>query len=174
MRASTGKGFQFNRDYIVIDGIFLTGHHTLIEGNDISLTGHNPINTRGFSTGTAAHHIIDPLFIDPNNEDFNLESNSQLINAGTFLTNTISSGSGSIITVEDAGYFCDGYGITEGDLIQLEGEVETVRIIEVDYDNNIIIIDSSLVWVAGQGIGLPYNGSAPDMGAFEYDGTTSI
>ena len=118
--------------------------------------------------------IIDPLFIDPNNEDFNLESSSQLINAGTFLSNTISSGSGSIISVEDAGYFCDGYGITEGDLIQLEGQNETVRIIDVDYDNNIIIIDSTLVWAAGQGIGLPYNGSAPDMGAFEYDAGTSI
>ena len=103
-----------------------------------------------------------------------MESSSQLINAGTFLTNTVSSGSGSVITVEDAGYFCDGYGLTEGDLIQLEGEVETARIIEVDYDNNIIIIDSTLVWIAGQGIGFPYSGTAPDMGAFEYDGTTSI
>ncbi|MCD4697953.1 MAG: right-handed parallel beta-helix repeat-containing protein, partial [Bacteroidales bacterium] len=110
--------------------------------------------------------ITDPLFLDPNNEDFNLESNSQLINAGTFLTNTVSSNTGSVITVEDAGYFCDGYGITEGDLIQLEGQNETARIIEVDYDNNIIYIDSIFGWVAGQGIGFPYSSSAPDMGAF--------
>lgn len=120
MRASTGKGAHFNKDYIVIDGInmkwvvagiksencsncifknmdiqytyggiislkwdthhnrilnntifhsgswywdecdgiYLTGHHTLIEGNDISLTAHNPINTRGYDSGIAAHHNI--------------------------------------------------------------------------------------------------------------------
>ena len=118
--------------------------------------------------------IMDPLFVAPDNEDFNLKSNSQLINAGTFLTNTISSGSGSVITLEDAGYFCDGYGLIEGDLIQLEGQDETVRIIDVDYDGNIITIAGSLVWVTGQGISFPYNGSAPDIGAFEYDPGTSM
>lgn len=118
--------------------------------------------------------IIDPLFIDPTTEDFNLESTSQLIDAGTFLSHTVSSGSGSVITVGDAGYFCDGYGITVGDLIQLEGEVETVRITDVDYDNNRITLANSMVWDAGQGISFPYSGSAPDIGAFEYDAGTTV
>lgn len=140
------------------------------------LTGNYPLSwwEANYPVNFNNNIIMDPLFVAPDNENFNLKSNSQLIDAGTFLTNTISSGSGSVITLEDAGYFCDGYGLIEGDLIQLEGQDETVRIIDVDYDGNIITIAGSSVWVAGQGISFPYNGSAPDIGAFEYDPGTSI
>lgn len=51
--------------------------------------------------------------------DFRLKPGSPAIDSGTFLTKTLNSGSGTQINVEDAGYFMDGFGITDGDLIQV-------------------------------------------------------
>ncbi len=118
---------------------------------------------------------LNPKFVsevpDPNskNSDLHLRSTSPMIDAGAFLTQTSSSGSGITISVQDASYFMDGWGSIEGDLIQLEGQDQTARITNVDYDNNIIVVDKSLSWNNSIGISLAYNGSAPDIGAYEYD-----
>ncbi len=117
---------------------------------------------------------VDPLFADESTHNFHLQPNSPMIDAGTFLTKTISAGSGKKIKVKDALYFSDGFGLIEGDLIQLESQTERARITKVDYDNNIITIDRNLIWHSGQGVSLPYNGSAPDIGAYEYQGTTQL
>ncbi len=116
----------------------------------------------------------DPVFVDAGNNDFNLQSGSRLVDAGTFLTRTTSPGNGTTIYIEDAGYFCDGFGIMESDLIQLEGQTDNARIISVDYNNHIITVDKALTWRGGQGVSLPYNGSAPDIGAFEYGGVSPL
>ncbi len=122
-----------------------------------------------------ANHLNDngdPKFVSASNADFHLQSDSPAIDAGTFLTKTRSSGSGTKIPIEDAGYFFDGYGIVDGDIIQLEGQTQTAQIVSVDYDNNIITVDRSFSWYSGQGVALAYSGSAPDIGAFEYEGST--
>jgi hypothetical protein len=109
---------------------------------------------------------------DPYNEtqfNFNLQSDSPCIDNGGFLTViTSSTGSGTTFTVDDAGYFMDGWGIVDGDTIQLEGQTQTAQITNVNYDTNIITVDISLTWNQGQGISLAYEGSAPDAGAYEY------
>jgi len=72
-------------------------------------------------------------------------------------------------------YFYDSYEINgeTGDMIQLEvGEqfgtnVQTATILNIDYQQNILILDRPLQWSAGQGISLLYTGLAPDVGAFE-------
>ena len=118
----------------------------------------------------------DPLFVDETSTDpfdanlpnLHLKSGSPCIDSGGFLTKTAGSGSGTEIVVEDANYFMDGWGIVKGDLVQLEGQTKPVRITKVNYDNNIINIDTALSWSDGQGISLPYSGDAPDIGAFEY------
>jgi len=112
----------------------------------------------------------DPLFIDAASHDFHLQQNSPMINAGTFLTKTVGTGSGTSMKVEDASYFYDGFGIEgeTGDVIQLEGDTKTARVIDIDYVNNILTLDQLLSWIDGQGVSLAYNGSAPDIGAYEY------
>jgi len=128
---------------------------------------------------TTSNNIsVNPEFInlvsDPNSSesDFNLQSTSPMIDAGVFLTVTVGSGSGTTITVDDARYFMDGWGIIEGDLIQLDGQTQTSRITNVNYSTNVLTVDTSLTWSSGQGVSLPYEGTAPDIGAFEYsDGT---
>jgi len=91
-----------------------------------------------------------------------------MIDAGRYLTFTTSSGSGTKIYVENANFFCDGFGLIEGDLIQLEGQTDRAKITKVDYDNNTLTLNTTLTWYSGQGVSLAYNGSAPDIGAFEY------
>ncbi|MBL3527184.1 MAG: cadherin-like domain-containing protein, partial [gamma proteobacterium endosymbiont of Lamellibrachia anaximandri] len=90
------------------------------------------------------------------------------------LTTTVGSGSGTTLVVDDAGYFYDGFGIDgeAGDEIQLQGSSETARIVEINYASHTITLDHALSWNAGQGVALKYNGSAPDMGAFEHVGNT--
>jgi hypothetical protein len=112
---------------------------------------------------------FDPMFIDEDSRNLRLQTGSQMIDAGAFLTKTTSEDSGNQIPVEDARYFMDGWGIIEGDEIQLEGQTETVRVTGVDYNNNILTVDTSLSWSNGQGVSLTYKGSSPDIGAYEYD-----
>jgi hypothetical protein len=113
---------------------------------------------------------VVPGFIDTESYNFHLNSSSPMIDAGTFLTKTVGVGSGTSMAVEDATYFCDGFGIEgeKGDVIQLKGDTKTARIIGIDYANNTLTLDQPLSWTVDQGVSLAYNGSAPDIGAYEY------
>jgi hypothetical protein len=119
---------------------------------------------------------LDPLWVNasgpldvanPTAFDFHLKAGSPAVDTGVFLTKTTSAGSGTVIAVEDAGYFIDGYGIVPGDRIQFEGQTQTVGITAVDYTTNRLTVEQAVTWVAGQGVSLPYSGSAPDIGAHE-------
>jgi hypothetical protein len=48
-----------------------------------------------------------------------------------------------------------------------------VRIVDVDYSRNTIIVDNPLKWSIGQGVSLPYIGKVPDIGAFEFKSATT-
>jgi parallel beta-helix repeat protein len=113
---------------------------------------------------------IDPLFDDEANLIFTLQSSSPMIDAGIFLTNTIGSGTGTTILLNDASFFHNGFGISgvEGDRIQLQGSNTVLTIESIDYNNNTITVDKEISWQSNQGVSLEYNGSAPDIGAFEY------
>ena len=112
---------------------------------------------------------LDPGFTDAQNHEFTLDASSELIDRGTFLTRAVGSGSGTLLTVQDARYFYDGFGIEEelGDFIQLEGQVETARVVGIDYEANTLTLDGSLTWSDAQGVALAYQGDVPDIGAFE-------
>ncbi len=119
----------------------------------------------------------DPLFADISAAssvanigafDFHLQPGSPAIDKGVFLTTTTAAGPGSAISVADASYFIDGYGIVEGDVLQLQGQTETARIVGIDYANNTISVDKTLVWTSGLGVALAYSGAAPDIGAYEF------
>jgi hypothetical protein len=109
-----------------------------------------------------------PLFVDSGEREFQLLEESPAIDAGSFLTKTMNAGSGTQMHVEDVRYFTGGFDMIEGDRIQLEGQSQTVRITNVDYENSILTLDTPLTWAAGQGVSLPYSGHAPDIGAYEF------
>jgi hypothetical protein len=117
---------------------------------------------------------VDPQFTNSNDRDYTLQNGSQLIDKGAWLTTiTSASGSGKTFTVADSGYFCDGWGIVEGDKIQLQGTSTPVTILSIDYSRNTITVNQTISWQSGNGISLPFSGKAPDIGAFEYAGEIS-
>jgi hypothetical protein len=124
-------------------------------------------------------HAGDPLFVSADTAatpfgtppDFHLRRESPCIDSGGFLTTIVSaSGSGTSLQVADAGYFVDGWSIEHvlGDEIQLQGSLQRARITAVNYITNTITVDKTLTWALNQGVSLAYEGSAPDIGAYEY------
>lgn len=108
-----------------------------------------------------------PSFANEKNYDFHLQKSSSCIDAGVFLTRTTAAGSGNRIPVEDAGFFCDGWGIVEGDIIRISAQ-KSVRIIHIDYSTNLLTIHESIAWQQGDPVSLDYSGKAPDIGAYEF------
>lgn len=123
----------------------------------------------------------DPLFEDSSSSDpanralpdLRLKPGSPCIDRGVALTTiTSASGSGNTFTVRDAKYFMDGWGIIEGDLIQLHGTFTRARVTHVDYAANLLTVVPSVTWTQNQGLTISYFGTAPDAGAHEFDGGT--
>lgn len=116
----------------------------------------------------AANLEQDPMFVDQEGGDLQLDPNSPMVDAGRFLTSTVGAGQGTSMQVVDSGWFYDGYGIEgeRGDLVQLENGTETARIVGIDGDTHTLTLDTSLVWEDGVGVSRAYGGSAPDIGAF--------
>jgi hypothetical protein len=115
------------------------------------------------------HGILnqDPLFKNYPEDDFRLQQNSPAVDSASPLTTTTSSGTGTQIVVQDAGYFMDGWGRGLGDLIRV-GTNAPVRITDIDYGNNTITVDRWISWNSGEGVSYDYQGSNLDRGAYEY------
>lgn len=134
---------------------------------------NNPITLESFETNFplsfADNLQVDPLFTNETAFDFTLSDLSPMKDAGMFLSSTVGSGSGTTIQVEDSRYFHNGFGIVgeSGDLIQLEGQTETARVVAVDYETHTLTISKTLTWTNQLGISIAYSGEAPDIGAFE-------
>ena len=127
---------------------------------------YSDFNSYKNQTGKDSHslNLSDPKLKDPSNQDYSLKDDSPCKNAGGFLTFTLTSGSGTLIKVNDARYFTDGFGVKEGDKIRV-GDNPAVRVIGVDYSRNEIRVDNSISWNRGDGVSYDYEGSAPNIGA---------
>lgn len=111
---------------------------------------------------------VDPLIDDPANGCWNLSSGSPAIDAGVWLTQTVGSGTGTTITLDDASYFIDGYGLIDGDEVFV-GDDSYLKIVDVDYDSNEITINRSITWVNGENVSLlSYHGDSVDIGANDF------
>lgn len=96
---------------------------------------------------------------------YELASTSPGYEAGTWLTTATETKSTASTTlkVADAGYFCDGWGLIDPDVITINGENATV--VSVNYDTNTLTISPGLTWTAGDGVGYALNhGSVPTPG----------
>ena len=98
-----------------------------------------------------------PEFSDPQNQNFNLLKESKIIDKGAFLTIITSPTGGSYksFSVEDAGFFYDGWSIpTEtGDVIRTENG-RVAKISKVNYETNTISVENAIDIVNGEGITL--------------------
>jgi len=114
----------------------------------------------------------DPKFVDSSSGDFTLQSSSPCIDAGGPLATTVSSGSGTSLVVDNARYFTDGFGIIDGDMIQV-GSNSPVRVVGVNYNSNTITLGGSISWNSGDAVNYAYSGNGPDIGAFEISGPST-
>jgi len=116
----------------------------------------------GVHTDTNNHKNADadPKFTDPDNGDFTIPGSSPCVGAAAWLTTiTSASDTSDEFVVDDASYFCDGFGIQAGDEIQLEGTADPVGITDINYGTNTITVDEAVTWVQGDGVALEYEGS---------------
>ena len=116
------------------------------------------------TSGQDSHSLTDPpFFADPAEFNFSLQSASPLIGRGTVLARTTSAGSGKTVTVTDASYFSDGFGIGSGDSILIGDSQASIG--SIDYINQAISIDRVIQWDVNEAVSFPFTGSAPDLGA---------
>jgi hypothetical protein len=111
---------------------------------------------------------LDPGLVPTNDGRQCPAAGSPVVDAGVFVARTTSSGSGTIVPVDDSSWFSDGYGVVDGDMIQFYGDRRRVRIVDVDYELQTIEIADEWSWEKEQGVHLAYEGAAPDQGAFEF------
>ena len=112
-------------------------------------------------------HFADNLQVDPKYDKATWKplAGSPVIDAGTFLTKVKSGSTGTTVSLEDASYFHDGFGVADGDTVQI-GSVKRL-VVDVNYSTNVITVDSPATWTAGTPVSLPYAGSKPDIGPSE-------
>ena len=110
-----------------------------------------------------------PLFENLRKGDFRPKKGSPGIDAGAALTVTAAAGKGTEIAVDDALYFCDGFGQIDPDRIVV-GANEAVKLVKVDYERKLLTVDRAISWKAKAAVNLAYEGKGPDIGPYEYGG----
>lgn len=111
---------------------------------------------------------LDPLFFNQNNNLLQLKNNSPLINNGVNLTKTTQNGNGNIVYLQDSRYFHDvvNYGaLPQAEIIKINNQ--TCTITDVDYTANTVTCSENILYNANDKVYWNYNGTKPDIGAFE-------
>jgi hypothetical protein len=99
---------------------------------------------------------------------FQVPSGSPAIDSGVALTRTVGSGNGTVVRVQDARYFFDGFNIPgeTGDMIII-GTQSPVQIVAIDYARNELELARAIQWSGNAPVNLQYAGNGPDVGAHE-------
>jgi hypothetical protein len=106
----------------------------------------------------------DPLFNDYASQDFSMNTGSPLEDAARYLTQANGSGSSSSsLTVDEAGWFMDGWGIVQGDKIRI-GSNAAVEITNIS--GSVLTLASAQTWSDNDGIF--YATYYDDIGALPY------
>ena len=119
---------------------------------------------------------VDPGFVNDSGLNVHLVAGSALIDAGAFLTRAIGAGTSTSLPVADASWFFDGFEIPgeQGDFVQLEGQALAVRVLDIDYATNTLVLESAVTWTDGQGVTQAFEGSAPDVGVYEWESPADL
>jgi hypothetical protein len=139
---------------------------------------HNPSN--GIDKEPNSIINKDPLFVSIVSNNFNLQPSSPAIDKGGPLTHALVAGNGTVIKVDEAGFFQDGWAGVGHDWISVGTTGNYSEIASIDYTTNTITLRTPLTWSLGAPVYLFKDstgrqvlyGSAPDIGAFEYGSGT--
>jgi hypothetical protein len=135
-----------------------------------------------FNNGSLAFEAndvnADPLFRSRTTGDYTLLSGSPAIDKGGHLTTATTAGSGTTLQVAYSAMFQDGWAGVIPDEIAVGSPTNHARISSINYATHTITLASPLAaWSAGAPVYLYAKsdgtqvlyGSAPDMGAYEYN-----
>lgn len=107
-----------------------------------------------------------PHFVDDDKGDYRLQPFSPGYAQGIPLTFAVNDGQDStLLAVEDAGYFFDGFDMAPGDVIRLNNR--DISIAHVDYDTNTITLAEPADWTTGSSVWYAVSGELPSMGIAE-------
>lgn len=106
-------------------------------------------------------------FVDRANYDFTPVEDTWARGNATYLTLASGSGSSSTsLTVDDAKWFCDGWGLIDADSIDIAGTIREIS--AVNYGTNVITLAASASWDDNAEIFLVKNGEkANEVGAVQ-------
>lgn len=170
-------------------GAVVKGYNDIQDSESGSLAYNNLCTISDFKCTV----VGDPLFVNPDISiptsttlpDLRLQSSSPAIDHGTYLTQTIGSGSNSVtLVVADALFFQDaswGSSMARGvtlfpDWIAIGTVNNVVGISSINYNTNTITLATPMSWNNNDNIWLYKDstgkrvlyGNAPDIGAYEY------
>lgn len=134
------------------------------------------LSARGIQGAEANSMESDPQFVSAPalptagdaSLDFRLSTGSPAIDQGGALTQVRTTGSGTALPVVDSRYFHDGFGVTTGDSIVI-GTRGAAVITAINPTTHVMTLNHTMSWSAGDPVYRPFRGSAPDIGALEYD-----
>ena len=110
----------------------------------------------------------NPEFVNAGAGNFELAGGSPAIATGAHLAHATASGASTSVPVDDPYFFTNGYGVVPGDSVKI-GRNSPVSVTAVNYASKVLTVSSAVTFNTGDAVDLAnYNGSAPDMGAFEY------
>jgi hypothetical protein len=111
---------------------------------------------------------LTSIFVNATARDYHLPAGSPAIDAGAPLTKTTNAGTNAtVVNLVRSDFFQDGYGgLIAPDKVQI-GKNAPVAIATVDEKGNTITLATPVSWNTGDAVSLPYNGAAPDVGAYE-------
>ncbi|NOT38380.1 MAG: hypothetical protein HOP11_13495 [Saprospiraceae bacterium] len=148
--------------------------YTVVYGDRFSGTNSSPQNFSWWEAyyGSYIHNNIesDPEFVNAENYNFTIQPSSKMIDQGAYMTTlSVDAVNDTVITVEDAAYFYDGFGIDglNGDSIKLENSTDYFTIKSVDYVQRKLTINKPLSVKKGSYISQLYYGEKPDIGIVE-------
>jgi len=108
---------------------------------------------------------VDPGFVAPENYNHALRSDSPLRDGGEPLTRALGQGNSSVLPVENAGYFYDGFGIRGKWGHYSDWKQQQLAIVlQVDRLQNTLTLDRAVSWSDGDPVSLPWSAQHPTLG----------
>lgn len=162
-----------------------TGGGFTTAANHAYNTGSNQsILPTGASPGNLPQ--TDPGYVDgdgtPAHDNYHLRSDSILRDAAAPYSTAVGGGTNSTaLTVVDAQYFFDGWGIANPQWIRIGVSGTLVEILSIDYVTNVITLKNSRTWLNGDGVWpngrwdvgpLPYGSADPSIHSGSVSGLT--
>lgn len=138
--------------------------------------------TTSTNLSTQAHDVnADPLVTNAANCDFTLTAPSPAIDAGGPLTTVHAndSGAGTTLVLTNARMFQDGWAGVIPDKIAVGSVTNVAQIVSINYTTGEVVIDTDIPredddevwWYADSRGNIVLKGSAPDIGALEFEPT---